>query len=466
MTIAPSRIKEAVLAFSFAILLFLSRVPFLGAGYGVNIDAWRVARAARTIAQTGSYEASRSPGYPLHEIASSWLWRGGPFALNGASAVLSVAAVIAFRGFAMRIGVRDRILASVALALTPIFYVSSVTAKDYVWALAFVLFGLLAVLNGRALLGGIFLGLAAGCRLTSLGMFLPAAMILIGASESRQRLRNVMILALTCAATTALVFWPVLAKYGTGFLTFYETHARPDWRTVLERGTIEVWGTIGLVGLLVAITGYLLRLVKPARWQLAAPSDLQNAYVAPALAVVIAIYAAAYLRLPDQAGYLLPVIPATLLLAALYAPRLCFQIFCLTLIVAPFVEISPGRLAAGPIFADRRERLQTIESIKNFVQFSHSLSGRNMILVGGWEPQIDVLFPEAASGNIRYVYLLSEEQLKAATSDGFTIYYLPAIRAFNASVYGIDVATFGARDIRAIYEERARDRERKTEKRE
>jgi hypothetical protein len=464
MRIAPARIKEAVLAFSFAILLLISRVPFLGAGYGVNVDAWRVARAARTIAQTGSYEASRSPGYPVHEIASSWLWRGGPFALNGASAVLSVAAVIAFGTFAARLGVRDRILASVALALTPIFYISSVTAKDYVWALALVLFSLLAVLSGRALLGGLFLGLAAGCRLTSLGMFLPAAMILFGASERGQRLRNIVILALTCAAVSALVFWPVLAKYGPGFITFYETHARPDWRTVIERGTIEVWGTIGLAGVLVVITGCALRLVRPGRWQTAAAPRLQNPYVAPALAAIIVIYGAAYLRLPDQAAYLLPIIPATLLLASLYSPHLCFQILCLALIVVPFVEISEGGLAVGPIFADRRERLRTIESIRNFVQFSRNLPGRNMILVGGWEPQIDVLFPDAASGNIRYVYLLSEEQLKAAIADGFAVYYLPAIRAFNASVYGIDVAKFGARDLRAIYEERARDRKKEAGK--
>ncbi|MEP6937397.1 MAG: hypothetical protein ABI871_04945, partial [Chthoniobacterales bacterium] len=52
----------------------LSRLPFLDAGYGVNVDAWRVARAARHIAQTGEYEASRFPGYPVHEIVCSWFW--------------------------------------------------------------------------------------------------------------------------------------------------------------------------------------------------------------------------------------------------------------------------------------------------------------------------------------------------------------------------------------------------------
>src|SRR5947209_17108478 len=53
--------KYAVL---FAVVL-LSRLPFLNAGYGVEIDGWRVALAARHIAQNGVYEVSRFPGYPL-----------------------------------------------------------------------------------------------------------------------------------------------------------------------------------------------------------------------------------------------------------------------------------------------------------------------------------------------------------------------------------------------------------------
>ncbi len=100
--------------------------------------------------------------------------------------------------------------------------------------------------------------------------------------------------------------------------------------------------------------------------------------------------------------------------------------------------------------------MQTIENIKNPVQFSRTLQGRNVILVGGWEPQIDVMFPDAAAGNTLFVYLLSEQQLLAALHEGYAVYYLPAIRAFNASVYGVDVAKFGAQDLRAVFEERAR----------
>jgi hypothetical protein len=46
----------------------LSRLAFLTPGYGVNVDAWRVARVARQLSETGIYEVSRFPGYPVQEI--------------------------------------------------------------------------------------------------------------------------------------------------------------------------------------------------------------------------------------------------------------------------------------------------------------------------------------------------------------------------------------------------------------
>jgi hypothetical protein len=34
----------------------------------MNVDAWRVARVARQLSETGLYEVSRFPGYPVQEI--------------------------------------------------------------------------------------------------------------------------------------------------------------------------------------------------------------------------------------------------------------------------------------------------------------------------------------------------------------------------------------------------------------
>lgn len=85
----------------------LSQLPFLDAGYGMHVDAWRVARAGRHIAQTGEYEVSRFPGYPVHEIVFSCFWKGGPVASNALSAAFSLATVLATWLIARRLQCRD-----------------------------------------------------------------------------------------------------------------------------------------------------------------------------------------------------------------------------------------------------------------------------------------------------------------------------------------------------------------------
>src|SRR6266446_7177551 len=129
------------------VVVLFSRVPFLNAGYGVNVDAWRVARVAREIATTGQYSVSRFPGYPIQEIVCSWFWRGGPLASNALTALLSAVAVTAFVAIGRKLHYRNTWLSGLALAATPIFFVSSVCSKDYMWALAFVLLAILCSLH-------------------------------------------------------------------------------------------------------------------------------------------------------------------------------------------------------------------------------------------------------------------------------------------------------------------------------
>ena len=68
--------RRTHLKYGLVVLLFLavfsSRVPFLDNGYGIDSDAWRIARAGIKMAKTGEYSCSRKPCYPLPEIAY-WL---------------------------------------------------------------------------------------------------------------------------------------------------------------------------------------------------------------------------------------------------------------------------------------------------------------------------------------------------------------------------------------------------------
>ena len=436
----PALTKTTGFALLFALVL-LSRLPFLDAGYGVSPDAWRVARVAREMSATGEYAVSRFPGYPLHEIICSVFWRGGPSVLNGLSAFFSAIAATAFAAITRKLGCRDWFLAGLAVAMTPIFFVSSVSSKDYIWALAFVLLSVFFALNGRAFSAGVFLGVAAGCRLTSLAMILPIALILSGAKLCPWR--TIIKFAIAAGAVALLAFVPVWQRYGVSFLTFYANHARPTWPLILMRSTVELWGALGLVALGIAAAGAWLTRKQPR---------LTNYRIVASLLLIVAIYIAAYLRLPDQAGYLLPIVPAILLLVCLFTPRRFLQTALCCLLIAPFVELAPVGLRPGAILADHQRRLQNLANIRAILKVGESAPGSNVFVVGASEPQIAVLAPHLQKGRNHYVYTMTASEAKAAVENGQSLYYLPTVRRFNYSVNGVDLAQYGARDMRSLFD--------------
>ena len=421
-------------------LVFITRLPFLDAGYGMNPDAWRVALVAREMAQTGEYKVSRFPGYPVQEIVCALFWRGGPSALNGLSAFFGAIAAVAFAAIARKLGCRDWFLAGLAIAATPIFFVSSVSSKDYVWALAFVLLSFLSALDGRPGTAGVLLGVATGCRLTSAAMFLPIA-LLIGSAMPRNWVAMAKF-AGAAALVALLAFTPAWLRYGISFLTFYGNHPRPGWDVVFIRSTVEVWGGVGLVALGIASLG---------AWVSRTEFGLTNRRPVAALLLVVAIYAAAYLLLPDQAGYLLPLVPAVLLLICLTTRRRFLQIALSCLLVSSLVEFGPAGFTSGAILVDHQQRLKGLASIRDFLNVTESVPGNNVFVVGSSEPEIAVLAPRLQNGRNRYVYQMNASEVRAALDDGRALYYLPTMRRFNYMVTGIDLAEYGARDIECLF---------------
>ncbi len=436
---APTRIWFAAL---FAVVL-LSRLPFIGVEYGQEFDAWRVARAARHIAESGEYETSRAPGYPVQEIVCSWIWRGGPWAINGATAIFSAIAATALAAVARRMGGRDWWLAGLAFAVVPVVYVGSVNGKDYLWSLAFVMLSICAVLRARPLSAGVLLGLACGCRITAAAMILPLGLMLLGELPRTIRIAGVARLLLATFATALAAYSPVLLRYGFGATTFYESLGRPTWQAVITLGTLDVWGAAGLVGISIAAIGGCVRLLRRDR-----PPTPDNALLTPALVLMAAIYLAAYVRLPHQAGYLIPFVSAVILLAVRWCPRPAFFACAGCLLMSPFVSVSRDGIGAGCILADHTQRVQNTASIRRFLDFAESLPGHNVIVVGAWEPQIAVLAPERLHGHNDYFYTLDEKELLPLLREGRPVWFMPEIREFNLRVNRLDLARYGARDLR------------------
>src|SRR5262249_37369119 len=169
--------RNAALLF---LIVVLTRLPFLGPGFGSDATAWRIAGAARAIAHTGHYEASRFPGAPVVEIADSALLRLGPWALPGAGGPWGALRAGAFFGVLSRLGMRGCFWAALALAFTPVFWINTTDAMDYAWALGLALLALAFAVHGRASLAGAALGLAVGCRIATAVLVVPIGLLYAG----------------------------------------------------------------------------------------------------------------------------------------------------------------------------------------------------------------------------------------------------------------------------------------------
>jgi hypothetical protein len=86
---------------------FLSRVPFVGPGFGSDSDAWRVANSARRLAETGVYVPSRMPSYPLHEFTSAALYKIHPSMMVWASVAFAALAGVVLAAILANLGFRN-----------------------------------------------------------------------------------------------------------------------------------------------------------------------------------------------------------------------------------------------------------------------------------------------------------------------------------------------------------------------
>lgn len=235
--------KHISIGLAIAAAVFLTRLPFLDAGYGSDPDAWRMTTAAREMARTGQYTPSRLPGYPLPEFAYTALGGGqaGPLLQNGLTALIGAAGAAFFYLALVALGSSHPILAAGALAFTPTVYVQSATSMDYVWALGFMLAALFFAIKRKPLASGLLLGAAIGCRLTSAGMLLPLALLLIGSGERKKDALRSARFAVVAVIVGGAFYIPAFLRFGTGFLT--PAPATPSLLNILRKAGPEAWGS-------------------------------------------------------------------------------------------------------------------------------------------------------------------------------------------------------------------------------
>ncbi len=384
----------ALFALVFA-LVALSRIPFTNESFGIDPDAWRVVAAAQDIAHFERYTVSRFPGYPVLELAYASL-PAHPFVMNGVTVVLSAVAAAALAVLARSFGLAHPGLTGLAFAATPVVYVNSTLTLDYVWAVAFALLGLLALRRRRVALAGLALGLAAGCRISSLLFLVPACLFVLsidGRSRATRRLARLLAVTLVVAGAC---FVPAFLRYGAGFLRYYPDST--SFSDALARATLGVWGPLGVLALGLARAGAigagLRRAATPQPVAAAAGPD------ANALRVLIGsgalAFALLFVSLPLEEAYLIPLVPFVVLAIGAFVPaRLALLVYAL-LLLSPFVGVSRRGIAEGELWVDRREKARIPAAAEAILERGAQLAAPSVVIAGPWFPALVVTLARRA----------------------------------------------------------------------
>lgn len=457
--------KDTLKYLLFFVLVLASRLPFIGDGCGLDGDAWSVAIASSNWRETGLYEASRFPGYPVQEFLGSLL-DGSCRSLNLLTAIISSIGILFFVMALRVLRFRSAFLAGAALAAVPIVFIHSTTAIDYNIALAFILVSLFFTVKDLPVLAGAFLGLAIGTRITSGAMLLPFALMILRNDGVLPNLKRIFRLLLPALLVGMACYLPVYNRYGSGFFTFYDV-PYPSIPKVLYKFCFEVWGPVGFT----AIIAGVLMIFIPERWtarNYLFPRAVNEKFVIAWL-VAVDLYIIAFLKLPMESGYLIPIIPFVIMLFGKYLVRPAFGLFCALLVLSPFfVSISPTeRLDAGtpsaasfhfsgggeellldvwngPVFSYKSRRENGIGFTSQILESTDTVSRKALMITGRWYNQLVKTQGDTVSNKVVFASYITEPELLHYYAKGYELYYLPRQDYYNKLMKGIDPGLYGA----------------------
>ena len=424
-----------------AIIVLLSRMPFLGNGFGNDPDGWRVANTARSIALSGYYSYSRPPGYPLQELFYSLMWDATPTMYNLITAMFSVGVFILFSLSLAKVCCKKSLLGAFALIFIPVLYINSINSMDYVWALFFILGSFYYALDHKLALAGIFLGLAIGCRITSAAMLIP-----IGIIVYYQKMSSIKSLLTFIAWTTTiglLIYIPVFHSYKLNFLTFAE-HGYPFYLSIIKKTSLGVWGLPGSLAIISSMIFFGIRYREIKRLLQA-----KDPIILASISAII-IYFLLYLRLPHESGYLIPLLPFVILLMCRLFDNKWFTGICIIFILSAFLLTLNNRhlSLAGPIFQDRQSRKSSIQFTNRVLDQASRLSRNSIIVSGSHLPMLQWYLNKYPVDDVRFVYLITSSELEDVLYNQDTkLYFLPGVDLFNKNIYGVNLSDFGGRPL-------------------
>jgi hypothetical protein len=440
-----------------------SRIPFLNSGFGDDIDAWMMANSSYDLITEHVYSTSRSPGYPLPEYVDSLVIKHGWLATNTLTMILSLASVIVFAKILKRLEVPNKGLLVVTYAFLPILWINSTNTMDYMWALSFIVFAWFFALRHHWGVAGLMMGLAIASRITSAALILPLLYLLMTETGGR-KVRNAVWFLAASVTVSALFFLPLLnvvlwyARHGVAY-------GKYDWSNASRLVQIQdmIVYSFGLVP--AALAAILVLVSSRQLYQRLVAGDRCAVFLLSAVAVVAVMFA----YHPTEGPYLIPAVPFGLVLLGKIARRHLLVILCAFLLLSSYVSFNVTRSALGfPAFSTSAgivgRDLENRNDETAFVQGIIDADLSHAVVVADWHLAVlHYLNERASSGDpdsvfrweeggrglwdrkrdIFYAEALALDDLQELQAQGYTVYYVAAMREWTSLRWGYDLNAYG-----------------------
>jgi hypothetical protein len=246
-----------------ALVMAAVGLPLLWMGYGVDVDVANVLNTTELI-RDGDYMPSRTPGVPVFEAVAAVLDPvGGHLLLNLATLAAAVACIVGIAQLVRAWGHDNDDLLALAFFASPITIVASTGVADFIWALAFFVWGAVLHLRGRGVAAGLLFALAIGSRMST-GFLIAAFLVADGWDPAhRRRCLRTAALALPLGA---LMYVPSWLAFDRSLDFLQNTEGYRSFGNNLGRFVYKNYATAGpilVVVLLVAVPALVAAL---RRW--------------------------------------------------------------------------------------------------------------------------------------------------------------------------------------------------------
>jgi|688.fasta_scaffold04686_13 hypothetical protein len=438
--------SQNVKLFLGCLLVLISRLPFLNAGFGVEEDSWGIAVAALNTRETGVFEASRLPGHPFNEMFYVAMWGLSSWWFNFSSALMSVLLFFFSAKVLLHFNLKNAILSALAVVFVPVVFINSTCTVDYLWSVALMVGSFYFLLSKNWPISVLFFSMSVGCRLTN-GVFIVPFLWFFREEIMLLSVQRRLALLFSCGLLCLLWYLPVINVYGPGFFTYSDQFPYPSWFKIGYKATLGVWGTLGCMALLMA--GWFLF---SSGWR----KRLQNPYAQMTL-ILCALFALQYFMLPQKSAYWIQIIPFVIFFLAMSLNPRQVQMVMAILIFSPFLlginltdpyrgsessslaskfSVNGQEIFIDPFIglmqSDYSKRIRKLEYGKKVLGYLSTMNKPTVVICGWWYNQLLITkFDNPIPDYVELKFYCDESSMAKWKENGAQIFYLHEQDLYN-----------------------------------